>query len=234
MKTGKLHWLAALVGVGLLATGTWAAAHGWPTTGTALIFAFGLACVALPLLVHRVSKLSFKDFVAELTPETSEELREIGLSGAAATYAFVHNELAGDPETQELKTRLQDRLVGIVKDNAFQEPVDADRAREAITKGSPAERTLAFGWLQADPAAATLELLVQGIEHSRSGNEQFHALRAAAAAQPRLSKDHVRELHAAIERAPYLRDDPDRRKEAELVLGRPLTPKPEQAPAPSV
>jgi hypothetical protein len=231
MKTG-IHWLAALVGIGLLGIGVWAAAQGWPTTGTSLIFVFGLACLALPLLVDRVTKLTYKDFVAELTPETSEELREIGLSGAAATYAFVHNELAGDPKTQELKIRLQDKLVAMVKENAFQEPVDAARAREAIEQGSPAERVLAFGWLQADPTAATLDLLVQGIEHSRSANEQFHALRAAAVAQARLSQDEVGELHAAIDRAPWLRDDSDRRKEAELVLRRPLTPTPEQAPAP--
>lgn len=226
----RLHWAVAGCGVALLAAGVVGAARSWASRGLMTIFAAGLICLLLALVAHRLeevrvehgsdgTKIGFTlSRMDDLSPAVVGELKETGLTGAAATYAFVHNQLADDPASTEVKVRLQDKLVALVKENAFAEPINAERVEQVLISGSPAERVLAFGLLQSDPQMATVDLLRKGIEQSRSGNEQYHALLATRARWPTLSGAERDQLRRSIREAPYIAEDLDRAEIARDLL----------------
>jgi hypothetical protein len=113
--------------------------------------------------------------------------------------------------------RLQDDVVRLVQDNAFEHPVTANQITDIVQNGAPAARVLAFGLMATDPTFATAPLLLRGISESRSGNEQYWALRAARAAWTQLSNEERAQIRQAVQVAPYINDDPDRREEARRV-----------------
>jgi hypothetical protein len=151
-----------------------------------------------------------------------KEIKATGLAGAAATYTFIHNQLAADPELGEVKVTLQDQVVGMVKANAFNDPVDVAEVDQVLASGSAAERVLVFGLLQADRTLVTTEALRRGILESKSGNEQYQAMLVVdrhwstfTPAERRLLQDYVRT-------APYVSEDDDRRRLAAEILARPV------------
>jgi hypothetical protein len=230
LVTDRLRWTAVGLAVVLFAAGMVGVGRGWAWQGLLVVFGAGLMCLLLALVAHRLigvqvehgndgTKVAFVlDRAEGLTPTVVRELQETGLTGVAATYAFVHNQLADDPGSTAVKIKLQDQLVAMVKANAFNEPIDANRVERALTTGSPAERVLAFGLLQSDPQLATVDLLRRGIEQSRSGNEQYHALLATLARWPTLPRPERDELRRSVREAPHIADDVERAERAERLL----------------
>jgi hypothetical protein len=231
-----LHWFVAVIGAAVLAAGALIATFGDAGTDVVLVvLGTGLVCLLIALVAHRLkdvtvergkTKVGFGLADDQLTPEVLTDLRATGFSGLAATYSFVHNQLRGDESSLPLKIKLQDELVAIAKQDAFETRVEPAELISAAVDGSPAERVLAYGALLAVPTLASVSTLKQGILESRTGNEQYHALLVAEARLPTLPADEADELRSAVERATYLRDDADRRAVAERILGRPLDDEP--------
>jgi hypothetical protein len=228
MVRTQMQWSVLIVGSAVLIAGVVGVARDWSTPGVTSTFITGGACLFLALLADKFRTVHIKhgatEIDASLATETVNELNETGLFGVAATYSFVHNQLAEDRESRAVKIRLQDQLVDLMKVNAFAEPVDPARIDEVLRNGSPAERVLVFGRLRGDTTLATLPRLKAGLEASKSGNEQYQALLAADARWPALSPGERAELQRVIEGAPYLRDDRQRRVVAERLVGGPLPP----------
>jgi hypothetical protein len=228
MKNPLLHWFVAAVGALLLVVGVIGAARAWSAKGLAYIFAAGVICLLLALVADRITTItgekgadgSVKIGVV-LKELVTAEVNKIGFSGLASIYAFVHHQLT-DPDLKTVKVSLQDQLVKIAQQNAFSEPVDQQAITTTLQNGQPSERVLAFGLLVDHPNFATMAHLLQGINHSESGNEQYYALLATKARWPKLNETERRALQEAIRTAPHLRatdlQDADRRKVADEIL----------------
>jgi hypothetical protein len=223
----KLHWAVFACGVALLAVGAVGAARGWTSTGLGFIFGVGLVCMLLALVAHRLTgvkidrggghtKIGF-----ELNPTVLQEIKETGLAAAAGVYSFIHNQLAEDPDLNEVKVRLQDQVVQMVKDNSFNQKIVPAEIDKVLTSGSQAERVLIFGLLQSDGTLATVARLENGILHSKSGNEQYHALLAAQSRWDAYTATEQEELRTYIRDAPFIKTDKDREAVAADILGRP-------------
>jgi hypothetical protein len=201
----------------------------WATAAWLVLLGVCLACVLLfvvsPRMREGTVKISFKGITlgTKLAPDVVAEVELSGFDAAAATYTFIHAQMADDPKTQRIKTTLQDELVAVAKRLAAEGKIKQDEIAAAIKDGIPAARPLAFGVLVVQPQWATVDLLVQGITTSRSGNEQYHALRAAIAAWKILTPDARKTLQEKTRTAPWIKDDNDRRKEAEKLLALPVS-----------
>jgi hypothetical protein len=219
--------LAAAAAVALLVVGVIGAAKEWPTAGVVVIFLVAVVLIIFTAVHPRLGTIDLgatKEGVSmkmTLDQKVMDELERAGINAVAATYRFVHDQLADDPESKKAKIDLQDALVKVAQDNAFQHPVDAAEVKNLILTGSIAERVISFGLLTTHPQFATRDLLVQGVRDSASGNEQFHALKATAAAWNLMSAEDQAALLDAIEKAPYLTEDSDRRKIAEKIKALP-------------
>jgi hypothetical protein len=108
--------------------------------------------------------------------------------------------------------------VATVKKNAFNEKVDGAQVDQVLDSGSPAERVLVFGVLQARQDLATVDRLHHGISESQSGNEQYHALLATRMHWSNFPVADQKQLRAYIQAAPNIKDDPDRKKVADEIL----------------
>lgn len=212
-----VQWTVALAGLGLLVAFIVGAASEWAVAGLTAVGIVAFLCFPLALESHRIVSVAWGKLGVKFTSVEGEEAKKTLFGNVASTYAFVHNSLGQDDKVAEVKIHLQDELVGIARANAFSEPVDAADVAAAVKQGTPAERVLAFGVLTGDTSLATVDLLLHGISRSKSGNEQYHALLAAEAKWPALSKDDRQKLTEAIKSAPYVRDDDDRREVAERL-----------------
>jgi len=212
----SMRWTILVAGGLLLVAGVWGVNEAWPWSGYVAVLLAGFLCLVLAVLADRIRELKadFKSGTvtigAALVEDARKEITRLGLPGLAATYAFVHHQLANDPASLDLKIRLQDQLVDIARANSLTTPVSAAEIAKAITSGPPAERVLAFGILEGNPNLATCELLAQGVSDSLSGNEQYHALLATEAAWPSLSSECRRALRKAIDGSPHIPQDSDR------------------------
>jgi len=220
-----ISWLVAALGLVLLVAGLVGAAAGWAVPGLVIVFVAGVTCLVAALVVGRPAAVQAGGdaegrtaFRFELSPMVVEDILETGLPAAAAIYSFVHTQLADDARSRDVRTRLQDQVVKVVQQNAFNRPVGAAEIERVLATGTQAERVLAFGLMQGDTSLATVPRLVRGIAHARSGNEQYHALLAAKARWPALSDIERDRLCGLIRTAPYLDDGEDRRElKAELL-----------------
>jgi hypothetical protein len=178
----------------------------------------GVACLLAALLTGRpavVEEAGPEDdglpaFRFELSPMVVEDIRKTGLPAAAAIYSFVHTQLADDVRSRDVKVRLEEQVVRVVQQNAFNRPVGAAEIERVLASGTQAERVLAFGLMQGDTTLATVPRLVQGIAHARSGDEQYHALLATKARWPALSGVERDRLCRLIKAAPCPDDGDDR------------------------
>jgi hypothetical protein len=216
--------LGGAASVALLAFGCVSAVRRWPDIATGAGLLVGVVCLVLVMFHEQVKGLTLGfsktgvKIKLDLKAKTSAEFVRTGLAGLGSTYAFVHNQLADDPHSEDVKVRLQDQLVAIAQANAFEKPIGANELKEIIASGSAGERVLAFGLLTSNPKLATLQWLLEGIKNSKSGNEQYHALKAVKASWPQWNSSARRELVAAIRDAPYIQEDRDRQKLAERIL----------------
>jgi hypothetical protein len=218
-----LRWGVFICGAALLAVVAVGAARGWKN-GLTVLGVIGIVCLLLALIADRIRGVVFKHGKSsvrfELSEEVKADLAETGLAGSAAIYSFVHYQLGNDPASYDVKVELQDAVVETVKRNAFSHPVDSEEIDKVLESGSQAERVLVFGLLQNDSTLATLERLRRGIRQSKSGNEQYHALKAALKGFGGLPPGDQKELQAYVRDAPYVNEDKDRQKLASKILAK--------------
>ena len=225
MTSRTIYRFVATLGLVVLVAGVIGAANEWPTPGLMIVFAAGVACLVVALVADRVAgvKVGFDGdgrttVHFELSPVLLDDINETGLPAAAAIYSFVHTQLADDPGSLDVKVKLQDEVVKVVQQNAFNRPVGAAEIEQVLATGTQAERVLAFGLMQRDTTLATVPRLVQGIAFSKSANEQYHALLATKARWPALTPAEQQRLADVIITAPYVDDDWDRRElKAEIL-----------------
>lgn len=225
MTSRRIYWFVAALGLVVLLAGIVGAANGWPTPGLLIVFVAGVACLLVALVADRLAVLHVgrdgngtTTVRFELSPMVMDDINETGLPAAAAIYSFVHTQLADDPGSLDVKVRLQDQVVRVVQQNAFNRPVGAAEIEQVLATGTQAERVLAFGLMQRDTTLATVPRLVQGIAFSKSGNEQYHALLATKARWPALTPVERSRLGDVISAAPYIDDDRDRRELRDEIL----------------
>jgi hypothetical protein len=223
-----LRWAVFACGVALLAVTGVGAARAWTSTGLWILGILGVLCLLMALIEDKIRELVFEHGGTKvrvklhdgLDNEVQADLDVTGLAGAAGIYSFVHNQLADDPSSYDVKVKLQDAVVATVKKNAFNQPVDSKEVDEVLSSGSAAERVLVFGLLEGDAGLATVERLHQGISKSKSGNEQYHALRATWEHWDAFSEAEQEQLRKYVRDAytPYIDKDPDRKKIADKIL----------------
>lgn len=226
------QWVAIAIAAAILAVGAIGVAKDWTTVRYSVLFVVGLVCLVFGLFGDRITNVVISmvkgvpsidiSMERELQPRVVADLKDTGLAGVAATYTFVHNQLAEDPESHATKVRLQDQLIDLVRSNAFNQPIDEAEVNRVLTTGSPAERALAYGYLLGNPDLATADRLEEGIARSKSGNEQYQALLVTQQRWATLSPQDQQRLREAIEGASHLRDETERKELAEQILGRKL------------
>jgi hypothetical protein len=227
MSQTRFRLLAIAVGVlfgTLVAVG---AAKEWPAGQIWLLAALAALALALGLL-EGVSGIAFgpggievQNVVAEarsLGGSTfADELERSGIAGEAATYAFIHRTLTR-PEDREVKVRLQDTIVESIEHKAFTSPPDRSTIEKIYEKGSPAARVVALGLVRQDPSLMSANDLADLILHSKSANEQYHALVIAQRKLPALNDEERTTLFDAVREAPHIHDDSDRAEIADQIL----------------
>jgi hypothetical protein len=186
----------------------------------------GAILVALPLVVDRLEHFSldssglkflFTKQIAELgAPKSAGILEESGLGRDLEAYSFVYTEVT-DPELESTRKELLDSIVGKATALAVSRKFDLTEVRELFEAGSPVMRVLALGLMEGDPALLDVDVLRSGLTQSRTGNEQYHALKLAVRNWDRLPDDVRAELHTSVSTDKYIQGDADRRQLADTI-----------------
>jgi hypothetical protein len=74
-----------------------------------------------------------------------------------------------------------------------------------------------LGLIQGDLSLVDSQVLLDAVNKSLTGNEQFHALRVIRNGWGQLGPNERQQLLEAIDSNPYIKDGPDRRAEAEKI-----------------
>lgn len=223
MNLEKLRWAIFGCGAALFAAAVVGAWQEWASTGLWILVIAGGICLLIAFTADRLTGVDLdygaKKIGLKLNALVRGDLKVTGLSGAAGTYSFIHNQLGNDPHLAKVKIKLQDDVVKMVRDNAFDNPVGEKEIDRVLSSGSPAERVLVFGLLEGDAKLATVDRLRQGIMDSRSGNEQFHAFKATLEHWNAFTEDQRKDLRKYVKEAPHYQNDPDRKELADKILG---------------
>jgi len=222
MKLDKMRWAIFGCGAALFAAVIAGAGLKWDSTGLWILGIIGCICLLIAYIGHRIKTLDAKHGKSKIGVTLNDEVREdltvTGLTGAAGTYSFVHNQLGNDENLSEVKVKLQDDIVKMVKANAFSQPVGEEEVDQVLSSGSPAERVLVFGLLEGNAKLATVKRLRQGILESQSGNEQYHAFLATWTHWSDFTEGEREELRGYIKEAKHYKGDPDRKELADKIL----------------
>lgn len=120
------------------------------------------------------------------------------------------------------RTEQMENLVAAARDSARESGLDAEHVRRFFGQGGDGRRIYALALMQGAPEIAHLDLVLEGVEHSRSAFEQYQALVAAENLTPLLSPaDRARLEHALrAQTAPgsHIARSSERRRVAERVL----------------
>jgi hypothetical protein len=229
-----MKWILGSVGLTLLGISAVRAAASGGQSGVVVMAAAGSVLILSPFVIDRLESVSagttsievrFTEKVTALgAPKAARVLQQTGLASLAESYAFVHGELPYD-RFRDATVYLQDLLVERSAAIAQTEKLDAREVRKLLAEGSAVVRVLAIGLMIGDPSLADGPSIVASIEDSRSGNEQYHALRLAQRCWPRLSRQYRQEVRDTIGDAiarGSIPPDSDRHRLADEVLARPV------------
>ncbi|TDO44581.1 hypothetical protein EV643_11581 [Kribbella sp. VKM Ac-2527] len=233
MPRGTAEW------VGVIARGCSLAAGGALLVGAILVvfrdegsvsttaLIVGAILLVLPAVVDRLTGFSvtpegfdfqFTQQVADLgAPKTAALLDETGIARDLETYAYIYGELTG-PELLETRKRLLDKLVAQATALATARKFDPAEVQRMFVDGSPVMRVLALGLMEGDSALVSADVLRSAIVDSRTGNEQYHGLKLAERAWPRLSTENRAELIELITRDRHIPTDRDRLRLAQRIM----------------
>ena len=221
-------WAIPTVGLGLLvAAAVDLTLDDGGTALVALVVAGALLLLA-PQLLPRLERLVVGASGVELTlagelarhgaPTTAKLVQQSGLAAHIDAYATAHDELTS-PEHRKAKIHLQDRIIDRAAATARRQKFDADEVRRLFADGSPTARVLVLGLMTGDPSLADVDSIASAIGYSRSGNEQYHALRLAQLRWDRLADKDRDRLTRVITSDPLIPESPRRRGLAEQLVG---------------
>jgi hypothetical protein len=229
-----MKWILGAIGLIVLGTGAVRAVVSGGQAGVVIIVVAGAVLFLSPFLIDRLESVSagsasvevhFTQKVVDLgAPKTAKVLDRTALGGLVESYAFVHQELTSD-EFRNARVYLQDLLVARSAALAQTNKLDAREVRLLLAEGPAVVRVLAIGLMTGDPALADAPSIVAAIRDSRSGNEQYHALRLAERRWPTLStqeRNILRETVRTAESSGSIPLDSDRNELAETLLGLPV------------
>jgi len=179
---------------------------------TALIpvLAAGFLLVLMPAVVDRLRSMKAGRFEIQLIEQiagnarkSAELLRRLGLEAELDAYATIYTELRGS-ELADVRGQLLDRIVQRVSTASVVEKFDRGEVREIFMNGSPIVRVLALGLMEGDLSLIDIQVLLEAVNRSLTGNEQFHALKLVLNGWGRLAPDERTELRAAIDSDPQI------------------------------
>jgi len=231
---------AAVAGLVLAALGVVLLFETDNSAGALFVVGVAAACLLYALFAPRIEVQSFGVLGAQIAVRDVVgerlELARTGDSPVAGEQAAVLRNLGdvydhvrrSQPPSGE-RTRLLDRLAAEVRGAAGATPFDPTEVATWFIDGSDSLRFVALNLMLVRPDKQYFVAVLEGIEHSRSGFEQYYALLVARAIVDDLSPVAREVLGETVERAsrkPRLYDDASRRIVAEEILRR------LQAPAP--
>ena len=217
-----------LAGVLLLAVGVVVAASGWRTEGLGPFVVGGLAFIALGVFEDRLTKVDFtafgagvsvalRDLAADAGPEVALEIARLGLADLVLTYSMVYGELRGHVDSRS-RVQVQDAIIAAATRRTGSRRPDGRALQAALRAESSASRVIALGVALAHPKVVDPATVKVNITDSLSGNEQYHALLLLEAMWPHLASATKGELLNLVRDAPFIQDDPDRRRAAARLL----------------
>lgn len=222
---GSTTWryLTGVIGVAMLAAGTWAVVRNIANAGVIALVIAGAALLVIPLIVHRLRSLTlgWEGVEIRLTeqirqlgaPRTAELVAHSDLASLAESYATVREELA---EFREARVRVQDALVKRAAALAQRQRFDRTEVSRLLEHGTPTLRVLALGLMEGNPLLADFRSIAEAVGNAGSRNEQYHGLVVAERAWQRLTTAERRQLVGLIDQADVPADS-DRARIAERL-----------------
>jgi hypothetical protein len=153
-------------------------------------------------------------------PEASSEEIQKRLRDHASNF----NEVYGSMESGPTRTAEMSRIVSHIRGLARSNGLPPNAIRELFDKNDRGSRVVALAWLTEKPNPGLVNLVLSGIQDSKSAFEQYQALRAAEVLVPQLDGEDRKKLRTAIEdqmepgRDKFITRDSDRWTLAENIL----------------
>ena len=200
------RWRAVVAAVGFAATTAGGVSVFVTTngTGSAALIAMGAVCIVLAALWDRVKTVKGGGVEVELVQVAQRKLDAAKAADSrgdrsaaallraeadelltlarpwAAEYEHVRGSLPSGPR----RTALMEESVARARETAETrraagEPIDPRDVRAVFTSGNDGARVTALGFMQGDPDAVDLDIVLDVIGDSRSAFEQAHAFAVA-------------------------------------------------------
>jgi hypothetical protein len=180
------------------------------------VLAAGFLLVLTPAVVDRLRsrksgyyEVHLVGQIAANARKTAEALRRLGMDHELDAYATIYSELRG-AELVVVRGEVLDRIVQRVANASMIEKFDKDEVKELFLHGSPIVRVLALGLMEGDLSLIDSSVLLDAIDRSLTGNEQYHALKLVRNGWGRLSPDERGRLMSVIDANPQIQRGPSR------------------------
>ena len=187
------------------------------------VLAAGFLLVLTPAVVDRLRSRRAGYFeihligqIAANARKSADALRRLGMDRELDAYATIYNELRG-PELVVVRGEVLDRIVQRVANASVIEKFDKDEVKELFLHGSPIVRVLALGLIEGDLSLIDSSVLLDAIDRSLTGNEQYHALKLVRNGWGWLSPDERGRLLSVIEADPQIQRGPSRSALAQQI-----------------
>lgn len=235
-----LRWVAAFLGLAVLALGAVATFRSANGAGSAALVVGGLALLILGGLGDRIELLKVGNVEFHVRAAARQLIRradELELQGDTAGAEHLRGEaerllLQASPAARRYEELRRTRPSGRQRNVEFRELVDearkfsrekhpsADVVRSMFERGGDGDRVYALVLMHEDSAAGDLSCVVEAISASRSAYEQYWALRTAEKMVRRLNSSERKQLADAIrqEMGRYLTPSSDRYGMAQNIL----------------
>jgi len=190
-----------------------------------IVLAAGLLLLIIPSIVDRIRSMRVREYevelirqIAETARKTADILRRHGMGPELDAYASIYTEL-NSPELKAVRGQVLDRIVQRVSQASAVEKFDRAEVKDLFMLGSPIVRVLALGLMEGDLSLIDSEVLLDAVNRSLTGNEQFHALKVIRNGWGRLTPEERNQLMVSIEANPQIQAGPDRRDLAQEIRG---------------
>ena len=187
------------------------------------VLAAGFLLVLTPAVVDRLRSRRAGHFeihligqIAANARKSAEALRRLGMDRELDAYATIYNELRG-PELVVVRDEVLDRIVQRVANASVIEKFDKDEVKELFVHGSPIVRVLALGLMEGDLSLVDSSVLLDAIDRSLTGNEQYHALKLVRNGWGWLSPEERGRLLSVIDADPRIQRGPSRSALAQQI-----------------
>jgi hypothetical protein len=208
--------LCLLLGGALLVGGLVSLFTGVDKGQLVIVLAAGLLLIVMPSIVDRIRTMRLGQFevhlvrqIAATARKSAEILRRQGLETQLDAYATTYIELRGR-EFEGVRGEILDRILQRVANASAVEKFDPGEVKDLFWNGSPIVRVLALGLMEGDRSLIDADVLLDAVNRSLTGNEQYHALKLIRDGWTRLAPDDRHRLLAAIESSPHITMDTDR------------------------